>query len=82
MLEVEQAEIDPVCGMKVSPHTATASAEHAGRTWYFCGAGCRTKFVAAPGKYDGSQPPVSEAAAQYTCPMHPEVLSSKPGSCP
>lgn len=22
------------------------------------------------------------ASVQYTCPMHPEVLSDKPGSCP
>ncbi len=24
----------------------------------------------------------SEATAQYTCPMHPEVVSDKPGTCP
>ncbi len=85
MLEVEQAEIDPVCGMKVVPHTAKIKAEHAGRTWYFCGLGCRTKFEAAPAKYDGSQPPaapVIHVAAQYTCPMHPEILRDRPGSCP
>ena len=26
-------------------------------------------------------PPVA-SAGQYTCPMHPEVISDKPGSCP
>ena len=85
MLEVEQAEIDPVCGMKVSPQKASLKAEHAGRTWYFCGPGCRTKFEATPAKYDGSQPPVPPAvhlAPQYTCPMHPEVMRDQPGSCP
>lgn len=25
---------------------------------------------------------VSQDGAEYTCPMHPEVISSKPGSCP
>jgi Cu(I)/Ag(I) efflux system membrane fusion protein len=24
----------------------------------------------------------SQAAAVYTCPMHPEVISDKPGACP
>jgi YHS domain-containing protein len=39
MANVDVAEVDPVCGMKVLPHEATASVEHAGRTWYFCCAG-------------------------------------------
>ncbi|MDX6460132.1 MAG: P-type Cu+ transporter [Acidobacteriaceae bacterium] len=85
------AEIDPVCGMKVLPEKAAASLNHAGRTWYFCAEGCKTKFEADPGKYDGSRPtplisiaagPKTPASAQYTCPMHPEVLSEKPGTCP
>jgi P-type Cu+ transporter len=86
------AEVDPVCGMKVLPEKAAASVDHAGRTWYFCAQGCKTKFEANPGKYDGSHPaplvsiapaPKTPAgAAEYTCPMHPEVLSPKPGPCP
>jgi P-type Cu+ transporter len=80
------AEVDPVCGMKVLPQKAAASIKRAGRTWYFCSQGCKAKFEANPGKYDGSALPVSapktSTANQYTCPMHPEVLSSKPGACP
>jgi Cu+-exporting ATPase len=83
------AQIDPVCGMKVLPQKAAASIRRAGRTWYFCSQGCKAKFEANPGKYDGSALRVSEpktsttsAASQYTCPMHPEILSPKPGACP
>jgi P-type Cu+ transporter len=79
-------EVDPVCGMKVLPQKAAASIKRAGRTWYFCSQGCKAKFEANPDKYDRSTLPVSApkspAANQYTCPMHPEVLSPKPGSCP
>jgi Cu+-exporting ATPase len=80
------AEVDPVCGMKVLPQKAAASINRAGRTWYFCGQGCKAKFEADPGKYDGSALRVSASepstASQYTCPMHPEVHSPKPGACP
>ncbi len=86
---VAVTEVDPVCGMKVLPQKAAGVVEHAGRTWYFCGQGCRTKFEADPGKYDGSAPLVtvsavstSSASAEYTCPMHPEIVRPRPGSCP
>jgi Cu+-exporting ATPase len=84
-------EVDPVCAMKVTPGKAAASVTHEGRTWYFCSQGCSTKFEADPGKYDGSQAaslapvasaPATSASPQHTCPMHPEVLSGKPGACP
>jgi P-type Cu+ transporter len=72
--------------MKVLPQKAAASIKRAGRTWYFCSQGCKAKFEASPGKYDGSalrvSTPETPAASQYTCPMHPEVLSPKPGACP
>src|SRR5579864_9591081 len=44
-------EKDPVCGMNVDPARAKATFEHAGKTYYFCCAGCREKFSAAPAKY-------------------------------
>jgi Cu+-exporting ATPase len=85
-------EIDPVCGMKVAPQKAAASAQHAGRIWYFCCQGCKTKFEADPRKYDGtrpaglvsigSSPMTPPVAGNYTCPMHPEVQATKPGVCP
>jgi Cu+-exporting ATPase len=78
--------LDPVCGMRVDPHTAKHRAEHDGRTYYFCCNGCRTKFEADPGKYlnkaDAPPPePVPEGTV-YTCPMHPEIRQVGPGSCP
>ena len=45
------AEKDPVCGMTVEPSRAKATHEHAGKTYYFCCAGCQTKFSADPAKY-------------------------------
>jgi Cu+-exporting ATPase len=82
---------DPVCGMKVSPDSEWV-AQHAGQTWHFCSAKCQAKFVAQPQRYSAAKPaekaaePVAQeseiAAAEYTCPMHPEVRQSTPGVCP
>jgi P-type Cu+ transporter len=75
--------IDPVCGMTVDPHTAKHRAEHRGHSYYFCSAGCRTKFVSEPQKYLGKREPEPVAEGTiYTCPMHPEIRQVGPGSCP
>jgi Cu+-exporting ATPase len=42
---------DPVCHMKVDPAKARAQAEHQGKTYYFCCAGCAQKFQAEPERY-------------------------------
>ena len=81
------AAIDPVCGMSVDPATARHRAEHAGTTYFFCGARCRERFTAEPARYIGeSRPAPAEAAAPqgalWTCPMHPQIVRDKPGSCP
>ena len=75
---------DPVCGMKVDPRTAAHSAAHQGRTYYFCSAKCREKFVAEPERYLGSEtkPEAVPAGTIYTCPMHPQVRQVGRGSCP
>ncbi len=87
---------DPVCGMVVTP-ASPHRAEHAGRPFWFCSSGCRTKFMADPQKYvsavvepvAATEPvPVTVAATApaagtiYTCPMHPEIRQDLPGSCP
>jgi P-type Cu+ transporter len=42
---------DPVCGMNVNPATAKHLHEHAGKSYYFCCAGCLQKFKANPQGY-------------------------------
>jgi Cu+-exporting ATPase len=75
--------IDPVCGMTVDPHAARHRAEHRGHSYYFCSAGCRTKFANDPQKYLGDREPEAVPDGTiYTCPMHPEIRQLGPGSCP
>src|SRR5262245_59792802 len=88
-------EIDPVCGMSVSTHDARHTSSHAGKTWYFCCAGCRAKFDADPSRFEAKLAPAAHApsieasrssapraARKWTCPMHPEIVRDGPGSCP
>jgi Cu+-exporting ATPase len=37
--------------MQVDPKKAAGQAEHGGKTYYFCAAGCKTKFESNPGQY-------------------------------
>jgi len=89
--EMKQAEEhDRVCGMKVDPSEAAASIEHHGATVYFCSESCAAKFRAAPEKYMRAKPDAApphpaaktEPQERYTCPMHPDVKQTGPGSCP
>jgi xanthine dehydrogenase accessory factor len=43
--------VDPVCGMEVVIDMAKETAVHEGRTYFFCGAGCRSRFEAEPTRY-------------------------------
>src|ERR671937_1234556 len=43
--------IDPVCGMRIDPDDAVATAEREGTTYYFCSEGCRDRFLADPAAY-------------------------------
>ncbi|WP_353611552.1 heavy metal translocating P-type ATPase [Azoarcus sp. CIB] len=66
-----------------SPHHTT----FAGHEYHFCSAKCLAKFSTDPQRYlepaaqvaPAGEPP---AAAEYTCPMHPEIRQPGPGSCP
>jgi P-type Cu+ transporter len=90
-LAQSSAAIDPVCGMQVNPPTAAAQTTYRGQVYYFCNPHCLTKFQATPEKYvqhPGSErhaPPVDtggSTAAEYICPMCPDVRSDRPGPCP
>ncbi|MBB3927036.1 Cu+-exporting ATPase [Sphingobium jiangsuense] len=77
---------DPVCGMRVDPDGTPHHAEHHGRTWHFCSAGCRAKFLADPDRYlhrppEAPSPPAAPGTV-WTCPMHPEIRREEPGPCP
>ncbi|MBY5409699.1 heavy metal translocating P-type ATPase [Rhizobium leguminosarum] len=76
---------DPVCGMAVDRSTAKHLLKVEGEKIYFCSAACQAKFEADPAAFrDGSRPVAKPApkGTLYTCPMHPEVVSDRPGDCP
>ncbi|MCH4550279.1 heavy metal translocating P-type ATPase [Rhizobium changzhiense] len=76
---------DPVCGMSVDRSTARYFLKAEGEKFYFCSAACQAKFEADPAAYrDGRRPPAKPTpkGTLYTCPMHPEVVSDRPGDCP
>jgi Cu+-exporting ATPase len=82
--------IDPVCGMTVDPAHAAGSTEYGGKTYYFCNRHCLDKFRANPQAYLGRTPTPAACPSEvcgsgpveYFCPMDPEVVSDRPGSCP
>ena len=77
---------DPVCGMTVEPHKAAGTEVYNGVSYAFCSPHCLEKFRADPAQYmtpaHDSHRGAPAAGPMYTCPMHPEVVRSEPGSCP
>jgi Cu+-exporting ATPase len=71
---------DPVCGMDVNPQTTPYQYEH----YFFCSSHCLERFKKNPQQFlkpiqqDDDQGLMQE----YTCPMHPEVITNQPGFCP
>ena len=43
--------IDPICKMTVDEKTAKFTSVYNGKTYYFCGPGCKKAFDANPVKY-------------------------------
>jgi P-type Cu+ transporter len=76
--------IDPVCGMQVDRASARHFLRHDGQKHYFCSADCQQKFEADPERYMGEKTPPEPMpqGTQWTCPMHPEIVRDRPGSCP
>jgi Cu+-exporting ATPase len=50
---------DHVCGMDVETATAPGKSDYKGKTYYFCGAACKTKFDLKPEQYLGDGAPKS-----------------------
>ena len=77
---------DPVCGMAVAIRPDGRHAEFGGETFHFCSAKCETTFKADPYFYASGNARKAgqrvQPGAQYTCPMHPEIVRDKPGNCP
>ncbi|PZM11475.1 heavy metal translocating P-type ATPase [Rhizobium tubonense] len=76
---------DPVCGMDVDRSSTAHFLRVEGEKFYFCSAGCQAEFEADPAAYRAGDQPVPIAlpkGTQYTCPMHPEIISDHPGDCP
>ena len=90
MMHTAPGEIDPVCGMTVQPAMAAGSYDYRGKKYYFCATRCLEKFRADPDYYltpseqrvPKPAPVSADGTLKYICPMDPEVLESKPGSCP
>jgi Cu+-exporting ATPase len=77
--------IDPVCGMTITPDDAVGHVDHRGETYYFCSQSCLERFRETPDTFLGGAAPAAPpaaAGAQWTCPMHPEIVRDGPGSCP
>ncbi len=89
--DIRSAEVvDPVCGMRIATEDAVGSQTHGGATHYFCSAKCLEDFRANPTQFTrpASAPTALRSTfseqenAEYTCPMHPEIVQRGPGSCP
>ena len=77
--------IDPVCGMTVAITPETRTENWQGKTFHFCSDKCQTTFKEDPVFYVSGKPaaaPLPAKAAQWTCPMHPQILRDGPGACP
>ncbi|MEK7812320.1 MAG: heavy metal-binding domain-containing protein [Candidatus Desantisbacteria bacterium] len=74
-------------GMEMDKKEMKASMRYKGKKLYFCTKNEMKEFKKDPQAYlsggkKGTMTTTTEPNAQYTCPMHPEVISDKPGNCP
>ncbi len=85
-IEAGNVAKDPVCGMSVKLDAGKPTVAHQQQTYHFCSKGCASKFEIDPEFYltGGPQRRQKSApkAAQYTCPMHPEIIEDHPADCP
>lgn len=83
-----ETEKDPVCGMNVAlPSEQTTVYD--GKAYFFCCEHCLRAFAKEPAKFTAraeeprpKQTTSEQSQALHTCPMHPEIRQTGPGSCP
>jgi len=75
--QAEETVVCPVSGKEMKKSEAKITYEYQGKTYYFSCEKCKEAFMKNPEKYKEK----AEEKAVYTCPMHPEVKSDKPGKC-
>ncbi len=76
--QTEETVTCPVCGKEIKKSEAKVTYEYKGKTYYFCCEKCKEAFIKNPEKSIEKKAEMKEV---YTCPMHPEVKSDKPGKC-
>jgi len=79
---MKKEPIDPVCGMKVDADTPPFKFTYQEEEYFFCRSHCLEKFKKDPHKYLENKNELLSQAAEYTCPMHPQVIQEHPGNCP
>ena len=57
---MNQQQLDPVCGMAVTPEQAAASLTYKGQTYYFCALACKQRFEPDPELYLNAGPPIHQ----------------------
>lgn len=77
--QAEESVTCPVSREVIKKSEAKATYEYEGKTYYFCSERCKEAFIENPEKYTQKKAEMKEV---YTCPMHPDVKSDKPGKCP
>ncbi len=78
--------VDPVCGMTIEEEESVGTVDHDGVRYYFCALSCLDRFKENPSELlnprEPAAPDLAAAGAEYTCPMHPEIVQIGPGPCP
>ena len=70
--------VDPVCGMTVEAASAKAKVDYRGSTYYFCCAGCASKFQADPKKYLSQATELQSVPNTHRVPTATETQATVP----
>jgi Cu+-exporting ATPase len=80
---------DPVCKMTIEEEDVAATSSYKGKAYRFCSSHCKESFDSNPESYLGTTAGYGKNVgqdanpkAEWTCPMHPEIIRDGPGSCP